>query len=191
MKKKLLYIAAIIICLSIISGGTFAYFTADEIAHNVITTNQVEVEIITQQKQDGSIENGDNAPIMIMPSKTVSKIVSVKGIEADSWVRINYEIVIYNSEGNEKTISNQELEKIIRIEPDDKNWIEKNGWWYYKSALGAGETAMPLFETISFSGPDMGNEYQNCTIEIDITAQGVQKANNGNSVMEAAGWPEE
>ena len=100
MKKKLLYIAAIIICLSIISGGTFAYFTADEIAHNVITTNQVEVEIITQQKQDGSIENDSNAPIMIMPSKTVSKIVSVKGIEADSWVRINYEIVIYNSEGN-------------------------------------------------------------------------------------------
>ena len=191
MKKKLLYIAAIIICLSIISSGTFAYFTADEIAHNVITTNQVEVEIITQQKQDGSIENDSNAPIMIMPSKTVSKIVSVKGIEADSWVRINYEIVIYNSEGNEKTISNQELEKIIRIEPDDKNWIEKNGWWYYKSALGAGETTMPLFETISFSGPDMGNEYQNCTIEIDITAQGVQKANNGNSVMEAAGWPEE
>ena len=36
----------------------------------------------------------------------------------------------------------------------------------------------------------MGNEYQNATATVDVLAQAVQTANNGESVMEAQGWPE-
>ena len=37
----------------------------------------------------------------------------------------------------------------------------------------------------------MTNEYQNCTVEVIVKAQGVQTANNGSSALEAAGWPAE
>ena len=35
----------------------------------------------------------------------------------------------------------------------------------------------------------MGNEYQNAKAMIDITAIAVQSANNGETVLEATGWP--
>ena len=46
-----------------------------------------------------------------------------------------------------------------------------------------------LFEQVSFVGTKMGNEYQLCTVVIDVTVQAVQMANNGESVLEAIGWP--
>ena len=45
-----------------------------------------------------------------------------------------------------------------------------------------------LFDTVHFA-PEMGNEYQNCTANIIISAQAVQTANNGDTVMDAKGWP--
>lgn len=194
MKKKLLYIAAVIICLSIITGGTFAYFTTDEIAHNVITTKRVKVDILNQQEINGKLEDAEIG-IPIMPSSVVSKVVSACVDEAIAWVRVKYEISAYDANGKVMSASNAELKEIVLIEENDSDWIEKDGWWYYKKALGDesknGKTSAPLFEQVEFSGPKMGNEYQNGTIEIHVTAQAVQKANNGSSVLEAAGWPEE
>ena len=88
-------------------------------------------------------------------------------------------------------IPTDELAKVIVIEPDDTAWTLENGWWYYNTAVKAGETTDPLFDTVAFSGPEMGNEYQNCTVEILVTAQAVQQANNGNTVIDAVGWLEE
>ena len=35
----------------------------------------------------------------------------------------------------------------------------------------------------------MGNEYQNAEATVDVTAQAVQTANNGDSALTAKGWP--
>ena len=35
----------------------------------------------------------------------------------------------------------------------------------------------------------MGNEYQNATATVNVSAQAVQNANNGDTVMDAKGWP--
>ena len=43
MKKKLLYIAAIVICLSIMASETFAYYTRKDTARNVITSGGVAI----------------------------------------------------------------------------------------------------------------------------------------------------
>ena len=37
---------------------------------------------------------------------------------------------------------------------------------------------------------EMGNEYQNVKVKIDLDAQAVQSRNNGESALEATGWPE-
>ena len=45
-----------------------------------------------------------------------------------------------------------------------------------------------IFTAVTFK-PDMGNEYQNATATVDVSAQAVQTANNGDTVMDAKGWP--
>lgn len=190
MKKKLLYIAAILICLSIITSGTLAYFTTEDTARNVITTGGLEIELVEQQLVNGTLEPWTDSAIPVMPATTVSKIVSVKSTEQNAWVRVRYSLTVSDADGNKLDISAQELENVIVIEPDTENWIEKDGWWYYRSAVRSGKTTTPLFEEVAFSGPHMDNKYQRCTVTIDVTAQAVQQANNGKTALEALGWPE-
>lgn len=189
MKKKIIYIAAILVCLSIISTGTYAYFTTTDTARNVITAGGVEVTVVEQQLLNGTLQPYPNQPIQVMPATTVSKIVSVHSIEQEAWVRMNYIITVYDANGKEMDIPVDELERVIEIEPDTSSWTQKDGWWYYNTAIKSGETTKPLFEEVIFSGTHMGNQYQLCTVVIDVTAQAVQKENNGVTVWEALGWP--
>lgn len=189
MKKKIIYIAAIIIGLSIIAGGTLAYFTTSDTARNVITTGGVDIMVVEQRLVNGELQPYPNQPIPVMPATTVSKIVSVRSVQEPAWVRMNYTVTVYDEAGEVLEISDEELEKAILINPDATNWTLKDGWWYYNTSVKSGEATKPLFEELSFSGPNMDNKYQLCTVVIDVTAQGVQKANNGTSVWEALGWP--
>jgi len=189
MKKKILYIAAIIICLSIITGGTFAFYTTADTARNVITTGGAEVTVVEQQMVNGALQPYPNAPIPVMPSTTVSKIVTVESGEQPVWVRMNYSVTVFDSKGKEMDIPADELTKVIIIEPDGEGWTYNGGWWYYDSAIKAGESTKALFDEVRFAGAEMDNKYQSCTVVIDVNAQGVQKANNGESVMDALGWP--
>lgn len=190
MKKKILYITAILICLSILNGSTLAYFSMEDTARNVITTGGVNINIVEQQLVNGTLLEYPNQPIQVMPATKVSKIVSIQSTEKDAWVRAAYTITFYDADSKLMEIPADELEKVIVIEPDNTNWMLKDGWWYYNTAVAAGEITKPLFEEVMFSGPDMDNKYQNCNVVIDVTAQAVQQANNGTTVMEAHGWPE-
>lgn len=190
MKKKLFYIAVIVICLSLITGGTYAYFTTSDTARNVITSGGIEVKVVEQQLVNGTLQPYPSQPIPVMPATMVSKIVSVHNSEQVAWVRMNYTLTVYDADGKKMDIPADELTKVIVIAPDATNWTQKDGWWYYNTAIASGETTKPLFEEVVFSGPYMDNKYQDCTVEIIVTAQGVQQANNGSTVMEALGWPE-
>lgn len=190
MKKKILYIAAIIICLSIITSGTLAYFTTEDTARNVITAGGIEVRVIEQQLVNGTLQAYPSQPIPVMPASVVSKVVSVRSEQQAAWIRAKYTLTVRNSAGQIMEIPAEELETVILISPDTKNWSEKDGWWYYKNPLESGETSKPLFEEVTFSGPKMDNKYQQCTVTVDIITQAVQKSNNGETVWEAKGWPE-
>lgn len=184
MKKKILYIAAIIICLSIITSGTLAYFTAADTARNVITTGGVSVRVV-EQVDNGTLQPYPSQPIPVIPTAKVSKIVSVRNLEQPAWVRVNYDTVVYDAAGNQMDIPAEEREQVFLISPDTSSWTLKNGWWHYNTALNTNETTKPLFEQVVFSGPHMDNKYQNCTVEIIVTAQAVQTAHN-----DEAFWPE-
>ena len=189
MKKKILYIAAIVICLSLITGGTYAYFTTSDTARNVITSGGIEVKVVEQQLVNGTLQPYPSQPIPVMPATTVSKIVSVQSTEQAAWVRMNYTLTVYDADGKKMEIPADELAEVIVIDPDATNWTLKDGWWYYNTAVKGGETTKPLFEEVEISGPHMDNKYQLCTVVIDVTAQAVQQANNGATVWEALGWP--
>lgn len=190
MKKRFACCAMLCILLSLVMGSTLAYFTAEDTARNVITSGAVSVEVVEKQLVGGTLENYPDTPVSIMPGSAVSKIVSVKNLDEPAWVRMAYTVTIRDASGNVVELSAQQRDQIITIDTDTANWTYKDGWWYCNKALVTGEESKPLFTEVTFSGPEMGNTYQNCTVMIDVTAQAVQKVHNGDTVMDAAGWPE-
>lgn len=190
MKKKILYIAAIVICLSILAGGSMAYFTATETARNVIDSGGISIEILEQQLVDGQLKPWPGKAIPVMPTSKVSKIVSFRNLEQTAWIRADYTLTVYDADGKVMDISDQELARVILIAPNSNAWAYKDGWWYHKNPVAGGVTTTPLFEEVVFSGPNMDNKYQNSTVVVDVTVQAVQKANNGTTYAEALGWPQ-
>ena len=190
MKKRICAIAVVVICLSILASTTLAYFTDIGTARNVIASGGVNITVVEQQLINGSLQPYPNQPIPIMPAKTVSKVVSVRNEQQDSWVRVRYTVTVCDASGKVLDIPAEELNRVICIEPDTGSWTLKDGWWYCNSVLKSGKTSNPLFKEVAFSGPDMKNNYQNCTVLIEVSARAVQYANNGKTVMEALGWPE-
>ena len=53
----------------------------------------------------------------------------------------------------------------------------------------AQETAHNVITTVTFDAAKMDNIYQNCTAKIEVQAHAVQVANNGDTVLDATGWP--
>lgn len=189
MKKRILTVAAIIVCLALLGAGTLAYFTDEATAHNVITSNGIDIDIKEWQEVDGDIVPYPDKPIPVMPGTNLSKIVEVANKDATAWIRANVTIVVKDAEGKMMNLSADTLASIIALDYNTEAWTAKDGWFYHNEPVAKGDSTASLFETVQFSGPNMTNEYQNCTVEIIVDAQATQFANNGATVEEAAGWP--
>lgn len=191
MKKRIFAFAVVVICLSILASTTLAYFTDTDTARNVITSGGVDIAIEEwQQTTEGLVPYPKDKPITVMPATTVSKIVTVKNNEAQSFIRVKLKLTIKGSAGKEMSLSETELEKIIHLAMNTQDWMLKDGWWYYGSAVNTEAATTPLMTGVSFDGINITNEYQNCTLEINVYAQAVQAANNSANALESLGWPE-
>lgn len=190
MKKRILAVAVAMICVSVLASATLAYFTDADTARNVITSGGIKISLVEQQLADGQLVDYPGEPISVMPGKTVSKIVSVKALDQAAWIRMRFAVTVFDAAGKVMEIPAEELAEGIIIATDSENWTYRDGWWYCNDALNPGESTKPLFEEVSFSLTEMDNAYQKATVVVDVTAQAVQKANNGTTVLEAAGWPE-
>lgn len=193
-KKKVTLLAVAAICLSILSGLTLAYFTAEDTAHNVITTGQVDIKIEEWQETDnGLVPYPKDKPQEAMPSDVISKVAKIKNLDADAWIRAKAKITVKDSKGKLMEVPEEKLQSIIVLIGSDSKWVRKTGdseWLYYNASVPAGQSTEPLFKSLRFDGPGMTNEFQDCTVEVTVDAQAVQTANNGSTVVEAAGWPE-
>lgn len=193
IKKNLLFISILVICAAIIAGSSIAYFTDEDRAHNVITTGAVAVCIEEWTLHEGELYPYPDTAVQVMPGKNVSKIVTVKNEDEAALVRVSYDIVVMDENGNEMTLTEEELLKHIIITPDMENWEVKadfDGWYYYKSILKNGEVTLPLFENVEFA-KNMGNKFKNSTFKVNVHAQAVQAKNNALNAIDAMGWPEE
>ncbi len=186
VKRRILIVAVIAAVIALTAVGSIAFFTAEERTHNVITTGGVEIAV-NEWADDDKTEPFPEAGVDgVLPGSAVTKIVEVENTgSSEAWVRVSVEKAIELAEGKEGEADTS----LLALDIDTENWTEKDGWYYYNSALAAGETTEPLFTTVSFA-ESMDNLYGSSTITVDIFAQGVQTANNGSSVLEATGWPE-
>lgn len=197
MKKKLAVISVLALCFAIAAGSTLAYFTDSKTAHNVITSGGVGITVVeTTKNPDGTeVEFPKDGITGVMPGAAVSKIVSVKNTgESEAWIRVKVDTTMTNAK-NEQLPSSIKLTDdtsvdLVSFTVDEENWTYQDGYYYYTDPVAAGDSTAVLFSEVNFA-PEMPNAYQNSTTIINVSAQAVQTANNGKTVMAAAGWPEE
>ena len=191
MKKKLFILASLIICLTTIATGTLAYFTAEDQAHNIITSGKVDISLVeTKVNEDGNEEPFEDL-IGIMPGTSVSKVVQVTNTgDAAAYIRIAVDKKIILASGNDDEVDMSLISINYNIGSNEDQWTYKEGYYYYNSPIKAGDITKPLFTEVTFD-KTMGNKYQEATTEIDVKAYATQVANNGDNVFDAKGWPEE
>ena len=181
MKRKILILSVLAILIAILAAGSLAYYTADTKAHNVITTGDVAIRL--NEWADEARTEKFESPVGVMPGKDVTKIVEVKNVGTGSaWVCVQMFVDVYAENGKQLPT------EPVKLDINDTDWTYQDGYYYYNKPLAPGATTEPLFTTVSFD-EQMGNEYQNAKAKIDITAIAVQSANNGETVLEATGWP--
>lgn len=186
MKKKITVISLIVAMVAVLALGTAAYFTAEGTATNVITAGSVKIALHeTAVKEPGAEPVPFEDVSGVMPGSVVSKIVTVENTgSGTAWVRVSVTKAIALAEGLEGEIDLG----LVGLDIDTEHWTEHDGYYYYNAPLAAGETTEPLFTSVTFAA-GMGNLYQGSTATVGVTAQATQTANNGESALEAAGWP--
>jgi len=213
MKRKIALLALLAVFAAIAASGTIAYFTSETHAHNVITSGGIDIDLLEWSVAPTDEAHTNGVPFEnlngVMPSQTVNKIVEVKNTGAnDAYVRIFLQKSIAEKPSGiigaiggifnppvclplTIQVGNETVEVIqLDINTTDWRYNEDDCYYYYvKEALKPGEVTTPLFNTVTLA-PQMGNEYQNTEIYIDVTAEATQVANNGASALEAQGWPD-
>lgn len=193
MKKKILFLTAVLVCLSIAMTGTLAYFTADNVAHNVITTGKVNIALQEWADEGHTVpfENLEG----VMPGNEITKIAIVKNTgTAPAWIRVKIDIAVTKQINDKNDKNDKEVRKLssdkVTVNIDTENWKRgADGYYYYQKALDADAKTKPIFTSVLFD-KGMGNEYQDSTASVDVLVQAVQTANNGDSAENASGWPQ-
>lgn len=186
MKKRMLTAALALCCLAVLATGTLAYFTAEETTQNVITMGALKMDLVELDEKGEPWEDVEN----IVPGMEVTKKAFVKNTgTVDFYTRVMITKRYVNEQGEELLDLDTDLVE-LNI---SKDWeLGEDGFYYYKKhkkPVAPGEKTEPLFTTVTFS-TKMGNEYQNVKVKIDLDAQAVQSRNNGDSALNATGWPE-
>lgn len=181
MKRKILILSVLAICVAILAAGSLAYFTADTKAHNVITTGGVDI-VLDEWANAGRTEPFEDRTD-VMPGAEITKIAEVRNTGSGSvWVRVSVSVETHDAKGGQLNPA------VVALDINDTDWKYSEGYYYYNRVLAPGETTAPIFTTVSFDA-NMGNEYQNATATVDVDAYAVQSDNNGEDVFSANGWP--
>lgn len=182
MKRRILIVSILVICISMLGTGSLAYFTSEDRAHNVITTGAVDITV--QEWADPERENPFEDLDGVMPGAQITKIAEVKNTGAsEAWIRVQLTRDIQLAGEGQADID------LVVLDVNTADWTAgEDGYLYYNMPVQPGEVTAPIFTTVTFDA-DMSNEYQNATATVDVYAQAVQTANNGDSALEAQGWP--
>lgn len=187
MKRKILLVSALVICMAVSITGTLAYYQVETQAHNVITTGSVDIRLQEWADEEKTVPFKD--PDGIMPGTSVTKIAEVKNTgKSDAWVRVRINTTVTRKiSDNESVLLDASG---IGLNLNETSWVKNGDNYYYQKVLAPGETTEPLLRSVSFD-QTMGNDYAGVQVDVCLKAEAVQSANNGQTVFEAAGWPDE
>ncbi|MGI6237059.1 MAG: SipW-dependent-type signal peptide-containing protein [Candidatus Excrementavichristensenella sp.] len=181
-RRDVALIAALVCCIAIAAAGTLAYFTAEETAYNVIAIGNL--DMVLREETTGGAPFPEGGIDGVLPGAQVDKVVYVENAgSVDFYCRLGVEKVIELADP-----SHEPDPDAVTLDINTADWTEKDGFYHYKKALRPGEKTTPLFRKVKL-GRDMGNEYMDAHIEINVLAQAVQSKNNAAGPLSAVGWP--
>ena len=180
------------------AATTYAFTTRMAPAQNVLTFGSVQMRTIMQEDQaDGSLEEIPEGYEVRAPFGLASRVVTVQNMGAsDMYVRARPVIQAVSEAGEDRG----DASSVTEFHMDETGaWVEgKDGWWYYAERVSAadddsdaGEVTAPLMEGIEFVGDVYDLTGPGGSLEFTVEAQAVQADNNGESALDAQGWPEE
>lgn len=197
-RRKILVTIMGLLAISLFAVGTFAFFNESFFVTNVITTDKIDIALHESfDGKDLTFDGGDTAANTVnyssnvMPDTNVKKEVKVENKGGDAYVRIKIEKVVTLADGTVKT-STPYVKTVygngaLTAEYNTDSWEYKDGWYYSKKAMENGDIE-PIISGVAFDKA-MPNEYQGCKVEIKITAEATQVRGNGDSAVNAKGWP--
>ncbi len=189
-KRRIIAVAAV--CALCALAVIMAAQTISSTAHTVKSNNIMTFGSVTIQTLETTL-SADGREIAVPDTETMSesapssRIVRVKNIgDEPAFIRVKLSITAANSQGGE--VSADHLASYVF---DDPSWVERDGWYYFDSPLSPGQTTGALITAVQFDVREAQNIASDGMVHLDITAQGVQSKNNGESAFSAEGWPEE
>lgn len=182
MKRKLVLTSAVVLILALLAAGTFAYFTKNARATNVITTGTISIQL--NDKIQGGQKTGSGWTLSgVMPGQAVEKAVSVTNTgTSPAWLRVKLDIgVTVGAEKMPLTFGNGE--QVLTFTPqmkEGKGWfLAEDGYYYYSEPVAADDETERLFQSGTLMlNPQLPNDYQGCTVTVAVQAQAVQVKNN-------------
>ena len=200
MRKKLLAVSLLVILLSLAAYGTYAYLTEEARTTNVITTGTVEISLVEKTKDANGewMDFPTTAISGVVPGKSVDKLVTVDNEgTGDAWIRasVTCKIVAADKE-TELPLVLANGESALSFDINEEMWKagegKRAGYYYYTAPVDPADSTEQLFSKVTFN-PAMGNEYQECTVYVDVVAEAIQVKNNGDAEGETyldAYWPD-
>lgn len=176
MKRKLVLTSAVVLILALLAAGTFAYFTKDARATNVITTGTISIQL-NDEIQGGQKTDTGWTLSGVMPGQAVEKAVSVTNTgTSPAWLRVKLEISVEMAAGKIDTWQGQNVLQFA-VNPD---WfLAEDGCYYYSKPVAADAETERLFQSGTLMlNPQLPNDYQGCDVTINVLAQAVQVKNN-------------
>ena len=187
MKRKLVLTSAVVLILALLAAGTFAYFSKDARATNVITTGTINIELNDSITGGTAVKDGDKVTGYtisgVMPGQPVEKIVSVTNTgTSPAWLRVKLAISVAMADGKTDTWKGQ---NVVTFTPNmdaetGEGWfLAEDGYYYYRKPVAANASTLKFFAEDSLMlNPQLPNDYQGCTVTVAVQAQAVQVKNN-------------
>lgn len=178
MKRKLVLTSAVVLILALLAAGTFAYFTKNARATNVITTGTISIQLNDEIKETGAEKTDTGWTLSgVMPGQAVEKAVSVTNTgTSPAWLRVKLDIGVAMAAGKTDTWRGQNVLQFA-VNPD---WfLAEDGYYYYSKPVAADAETERLFQSGTLMlNPQLPNDYQGCAVTINVLAQAVQVKNN-------------
>ena len=167
-QRPLVFLLAILISVVMVLGSTFSWFTQTDSRTNTFQTKELTFRV---ELQEDFIPPGT-----VAPGQQVTKSVNAKNTgDTAGFVRLLVLAEIVSEKGGileavpGVTFTYDGLNVTDWTPGNDKMWAEGgDGYYYYLGKLDPGQTTeQPLFTSVTLAS-DLGPEYDNATMKIEI-----------------------
>lgn len=165
MKKKTAILALALLLVAVIATGiTLASFTASVRTTNVVTTGNVNIDLMEEGR----------GPSVHLPTETVPRPVWVRNTGRNSaFIRVEL-TPVWQGGAAGFTPAPDAIEYLLA---DSGDWLRgEDGYWYYQKILEPGQDTSRLLEGYRIAPLAVDNAYSGLSVEVEVTAHAIQTA---------------